>query len=252
MLHLNASGIEKWSTVVYFLARFPNVARLFAAENDLESVEAQCPVTGTKTQEAASCLRFLSLNNCRISEWTSIENLASLPRLEELRLMHIPLFHEHSDEERYHLVVGRLRAIKSLNGSHITAFQREESERFFIRYYLNAANKPVVYAELVGIHGQLEPLAKVDMTPRRHATVVLECRETNYRVNLKIRLSKTVSDLMKHAEQVTGIPLPRMRLFYFDANVPGFGPTELRFPNQLLQTLHIEDGDEFYVQVVRV
>lgn len=112
VLHLNASGIQQWSTIIHFLRRFPNLVRLFVAENELDRVEEVCAITGTRTQDAASCLRFLSLNNCRIREWNSIENLANLPRLEDLRVMHIPLFHAYSDEERFHLVVGRLRSIK--------------------------------------------------------------------------------------------------------------------------------------------
>lgn len=40
-----------------------------------------------------------------------------------------------------------------------------------------------------------------------------------------------------------------MRLFFDDKDVPGCGPTELRFPNQPLRSLHIDDGDQFFVQV---
>lgn len=40
-----------------------------------------------------------------------------------------------------------------------------------------------------------------------------------------------------------------MRLFYIDCTVSGCGPTELRFPNQQLQLLHVDDGDEFFIQV---
>uniref|UniRef100_A0A914C5B1 Tubulin-specific chaperone cofactor E-like protein n=1 Tax=Acrobeloides nanus TaxID=290746 RepID=A0A914C5B1_9BILA len=248
ILHLNAAGIQKWSTFLYFLRRFPNLVRLFAAENELETIEEKCPATGVQNHEVASCLRFLSLNNCQISDWRSIENLAHFTSLEELRVMHVPLFNEYSEEERYHLIVGRLRSIKLLNGSSISNFQREESERFFIRYYLNHTEKPRAYPELVGVHGQLEQLVKVDLTPRKHADVILECKETNYRVKIRIKLNKTVLELMKFAEQATGISLPRMRLLYFDPSLSEFGPTELRFPNQVLRTLHIEDGDEFYVQ----
>lgn len=45
------------------------------------------------------------------------------------------------------------------------------------------------------------------------------------------------------------IPVLRMRLFYIDCAVTSYGPTELRFPNQQLQLLHVDDGDEFFIQV---
>lgn len=56
-------------------------------------------------------------------------------QLEEVRVRNIPLFGEYTEEERHHLIIGRLRTLSSLNGSTITPLQREESERFFIRYY---------------------------------------------------------------------------------------------------------------------
>jgi hypothetical protein len=135
-----------------------------------------------------------------------------------------------------------------LNGSNISAFQREESERFFIRFYQTADKKPLIYENLVEKHGNLEQLVKVDLTPRRVAKVMMRCEETNYLAPAKIRLNCTVLGLMKYAAKLTGIPSTHMRLFYFDGTVSGCGPMELRFPNQILSSLHIEDGDEFFIQ----
>lgn len=107
-------------------------------------------------------------------------------------------------------------------------------------------DKPLIYTDLVAKHGNLEQLVKVDLTPRRYAKVTLYCEETNYSSTARIRLSEPVMKLMKYAEKLTGIPTKRMRIFYCDVT---FGPEELRFPNQILQTLHIEDGDKFFIQV---
>jgi hypothetical protein len=51
------------------------------------------------------------------------------------------------------------------------ARQREDSERFFIRYYANAEKKPLIYDQLVAEHGILEQLVKVDLTPKKYAKV---------------------------------------------------------------------------------
>lgn len=52
---------------------------------------------------------------------------------------------------------------------------------------------------------------------------------------------------MHMLEKLTRIPVRRMRLFYVNSINPF--PNELRFPSQMLQTLHIEDGDKICVQV---
>ncbi|CAK5019110.1 unnamed protein product [Meloidogyne enterolobii] len=39
-----------------------------------------------------------------------------------------------------------------------------------------------------------------------------------------------------------------MRIFYVDKQISALGPEELRFPNQELKLLHIEDDDEFFIQ----
>jgi hypothetical protein len=170
-------------------------------------------------------------------------------------------------------VVGRLPNIQLLNGSYISDFQREESERFFIRYYqcAAAADKPQIYEKLVLKHGELEQLVKVDLTPKEFARVQIHCEETGYSSWARIKLRTSVQSLMRYIEQKTNIPLKKMRLFYYDANVYGLGPTELRFPKQvfliffiinqnihieflikILQTLHIEDGDKFLILVCAI
>ena len=103
--------------------------------------------------------------------------------------------------------------------------QREESERFFIRYYADAEKKPLIYEQLVAEHGLLEQLVKVDLTPKRHAKVALVCEETEWmRMRIRqvllhmmnafnvvmfsrLRLTGTVQELMKFAERITKIPL---------------------------------------------
>ncbi|VDO51041.1 unnamed protein product [Onchocerca flexuosa] len=52
---------------------------------------------------------------------------------------------------------------------------------------------------------------------------------------------------MHMLEKLTKIPVKRMRLFYI--NSFNLFPNELRFPSQMLQALHIEDGDRICVQV---
>uniref|UniRef100_A0A915D4I3 Ubiquitin-like domain-containing protein n=1 Tax=Ditylenchus dipsaci TaxID=166011 RepID=A0A915D4I3_9BILA len=243
---------SRLATLWRVLSLFPNTENLYLVGNELECVDRDCLVNGTSgtvvTRQVTQAIKFLSMSECGLNSWESIENLQYVGKLEELRVRNIPLLDDYTEEERYHLIVGRLKTLTQLNGSVITPFQREESERFFIRYYQCAEEKPAIFDELVKEHGNLEALVKVDLTPRKFAKVMMRCEETNYLAPAKIRLSATVIGLMKYAAKITEIPVSRMRLFYFDGNLSGHGPTELRFPNQMLSSLHIEDGDEFYIQ----
>lgn len=250
-LQLNACEFQEWNAVLNVVRSFPALQRLYLSENKISNVDSHCKITGISTSDIASNVKFLSLHNCLIENWTAIENLDLMPNLEELKILNNPLFETIPDEEKYHLVIGRLPKLKMLNGSRINATQREDSERFFIRFYQGCEEKPAIWNRLVSIHGNLEQLVKVDLTPRKFALVVLRCEEKDLCVRLKVRLNKTVMDLMKFASKLTEISIPLMRIFYHDIHVDSCGPTELRFPGQALQHLRIEDGDEFFVQVSR-
>ena len=154
------------------------IFRLFITHNPIKMVDRECQqhILGClKTEKVMQNVRFLGLSNSILKTWEAIENLESVCKLEELRCINIPLLDEYTEDERRHLyawrsinpnsiwnrIVARLPNLKSLNGSEISPFQREESERFFIRYYKCDEKRPLIYDELVAKHGVLEPLAKV-------------------------------------------------------------------------------------------
>lgn len=70
-----------------------------------------------------------------IEDWESIESFADIETLRSMKLQHLPLLNAYTDEEKYHLVIGRLPFLEELNGSVITEEHRITSERFFIRFY---------------------------------------------------------------------------------------------------------------------
>ncbi|VDO80841.1 unnamed protein product, partial [Onchocerca flexuosa] len=123
-------------------------------------------------------VRRLSLNKCLIDNWSSIEHLADINTLQDLRIIAIPLWKEYTNDEHFHLIVGRIPQLKILNGSVISAEQREQSERFLIRYYDVREIKPKIFTRLVKRHGHVEQLCKVDMTPKKYAVIVVICEET--------------------------------------------------------------------------
>ena len=90
----------------------------------------------------------------------------------ELRLQNCPLLEDYTAFEKRMLLIARLPNIQILNGGDkIPANEREDAERAFIRFYLDAENKPQRYYELVEVHGKLNPLVNVNLTPESHVRV---------------------------------------------------------------------------------
>ncbi|GMT36854.1 hypothetical protein PFISCL1PPCAC_28151, partial [Pristionchus fissidentatus] len=246
LIHLNRCGISRWSDALQMLSYFPKRETVFLCENPIKEIlhgkqEIEPPYTS---------IRMINLSKTGISDWSSIENIENWPRLVDLRINNIPLLDDYSDEEKLHLVVGRLDKLELLNGSSITREQRESSERFFIRYYEEKQQRPKKYDALLAKHGALEKLVKVDLSPKTHVTVRIKCEETEFDKEMSLKVTDTVGQLMRHLEDEIGVAYERMRLFYYQRDCDadsGYGISELRFPKQLLHNLHIEDGASFSI-----
>ena len=66
------------------------------------------------------------------------------------------------------MLVARLPNVKVLNGGDmISKTEREDSERAFIRYFLDTPEqaRPERWQELVEVHGILDPLVNIDLSP---------------------------------------------------------------------------------------
>ena len=85
-------------------------------------------------------LRYVDLSYNAIASWSFIDDLPQVfPGLEELRLSHNPIYSSNgsskqneSIEEGYMLTLARLKSLKSLNFSKITAADRNNAEMFYL------------------------------------------------------------------------------------------------------------------------
>ncbi|XP_078451793.1 tubulin-specific chaperone cofactor E-like protein isoform X3 [Lampetra fluviatilis] len=160
--------------------------------------------------QAFTNLKHLNLHNWGLSDWSDVEKLNHFPSLEELRLLGIPLLAEYNDEQRRKLTVARL-------------------------------------AELQERHGQLEPLAEVDLTPQDVAQVQVHfdgcCRA------LAIRLDQTVAQLKRELREAleSREGTCRIRIFHVAENMGAHIVEEMRFPRRNVHTYGVRDGDEIHV-----
>uniref|UniRef100_A0A0N5CGZ1 Tubulin-specific chaperone cofactor E-like protein n=1 Tax=Strongyloides papillosus TaxID=174720 RepID=A0A0N5CGZ1_STREA len=250
IFHLNYCHIKTWSTVLKIMCHFQNVKSFYLSGNDFETINLECNESGLRTEDVLKSLHSFCCTNGKINAWKSIDNLSILPSLANLKFTHHPVLKRHTLTERNFLLIPRITSLTSLNGSTLDSDLRITAERFLIRYYKNkpVEERPEVYFKLIKKHGKLNDLALVDLSPKITANVTLMCEENEYNAKIHINLNRTVHSLMRYSEKVTGISINKMRIFHFNVAVQELGPSELRFPNQQLKLLKIEDGDKFIVQ----
>ncbi|EGT30078.1 CBN-COEL-1 protein [Caenorhabditis brenneri] len=240
-IHLNRCGFQKWSSVMNVVKRFPNVCSVFVCENPLKDV-IHC-----KQFDQLPYWKFLNLAKTAIDSWSSLDDLSKMTTITDLRIPNIPLLDPFTNEERSHLIIGRIHHLLVLNGSKISNEQREQSERFFIRYYQEQKEKPSQYKTLIAKHGNLEKLVNIDLTPKNEAIVKLVCEEKDVSKEITISLEPTILEFMKFLEQKCGVKYTRMKLFLFrnDGRCEDFSSSSYNMP---LHYFKIEDGDMFMVQ----
>ncbi|XP_034938738.1 tubulin-specific chaperone cofactor E-like protein [Chelonus insularis] len=229
--------------------------RIFGEEKKYNGSESECENTGNKISsphDPFRMLRFLNVNGTLLSTWDEVERLARFPALKSLRMQGCPLFEsprEYTEHERRQLLIARLPNVETLNGGGVISSQeREDAERAFIRYYMDKpeADRPERYAELVGIHGKLDPLVNVDLTPEKRVKV-----KFTYGDLVEVRcvdVYRTVFELKTKLESMVKIPANRMRLFYVDQVMKAqYGPEEMLYPNKQLYRYNIRNGDEIII-----
>lgn len=102
--------------------------------------------------------------------------MAKFPALRNLRVQNWPLWDkcDATEHERRQLLIARLPYVHTLNGGGvINSEEREDAERAFIRYYMDRpeSDRPERFAELIAVHGKLDPLVSIDLRPEKRVKV---------------------------------------------------------------------------------
>ncbi|ETE64782.1 Tubulin-specific chaperone cofactor E-like protein, partial [Ophiophagus hannah] len=286
LLHITDNNLKDWTEIRKLGIMFPSLDTLVLANNSLSTIED----SEDSLARLFPNLRSISLHKSAfpffkagLHSWEDVDKLNSFPKLEEVRLLGIPLLQPYTNEERRKLVIARLPSITKLNGSVIMDGEREDSERFFIRYYMDfpqeeapfrakhsspfSEHSASVKAGFVRDAGRnrgrfirppplppkilqtdrgsaLEKLAVVDLTPQSSAKVEVHFKDQVKEMN--IRLDQTVAELKKELKTVVQLPISSMLVTYFDNEDP-FGPEELKYNSRALHSYGIRDGDKIYV-----
>nr|XP_046265722.1 tubulin-specific chaperone cofactor E-like protein isoform X1 [Scatophagus argus] len=243
LLQIADNQLHEWAEVRKFGMMYPSLSTLVLANNSLDSVGD----TQETLQRLFPNLRSINLNNSGLSKWEDIERLNFLPKLEEVKAKGIPLLQPYTTHERRSLVLAQLPSVVVLNGGAVSHGEREDAERFFIRYYQDWPEQelPQRYHILVSKYGHLAPLAEVDLSPR---STLVDVRWGERVESVSLRLEQTVGDLKKQLKALLQLPTNGIRLFYINREMCSvFGPEELKCGCRALHSYSIRDGDEILV-----
>jgi hypothetical protein len=148
------------------------------------------------------CLRTLSLSDTLLNDWADIYALHVLRGLQDLRVMNLPLFaHMPVQLDARMGVIARLAGIRHLNGSQISAFERVDAERWFLKQPWALAH-PERRNELAELHG--EPV---------QAPAVRPLQSSAYRVSFCCPAKPSVERTVKGSVTVAQIKSVALRLF---------------------------------------
>ncbi|XP_055843486.1 tubulin-specific chaperone cofactor E-like protein [Episyrphus balteatus] len=261
-LHFTGNPVEDWREICRLGRVFPNLETLVLAECPLRSIEPISPTDSVKVvaddmnnrespHKYFSNLAILNLSSTKINTWEDIDRLAKFPSLRNLRVQNWPLWEkcEATEHERRQLLIARLPFLQTLNGGGtITADEREDAERAFIRYYMEhpESDIPLRYNELIAKHGKLDRLVNVDLKPEKRVKVNFTFG--NYSETRLVDVYRSVVDLKSRLEKIVKLPAKDMRLFYIDQDLKELqGPEEMKFPNKQLYSYNIRSGDEILI-----
>lgn len=101
------------------------------------------------------------------------------------------------------------------------------------------------YYELEKNYGKLAPLAKVSLKPQTVFSVKILINDKCE--NLEVDANQSVRDLKKVLQNLVGLPVSRFSLYYLDKQI-NLGPEKLRYPDRMLYTYNLTDGDEFIIE----
>ncbi|XP_058173878.1 tubulin-specific chaperone cofactor E-like protein [Anopheles ziemanni] len=254
-LHLTGNYISEWAEICRIGRVFPQLESLVLADCPLRSLkpsDAEDKENAEESHKYFRNLKLLNLSNAKIDSWEDIDRLAEFPSLSNVRLQYWPLWartDSTTEHERRQLLIARLPNISILNGGDtIGAVEREDSERSFIRHYLDKpdAERPRRYYELVEVHGKLDPLVNIDLRPERKVKVRFTFEDQS--IERTVDVNRTVSDLKSRLERIFDVPAARMRLYYVDQDLRDLGLEEMKYPHKVLYSYNIRSGDEIIIE----
>jgi hypothetical protein len=242
------NNVTDWCEVCKLGKCFPNLKSLFLSQNNLLNFDPDVFSNSTCFEQ----LETLIINELKLCEWSVLDKLREFPQLKHVRLQNVPFLNGLNNEEKFYLLVAHLHdSIVSLNGSEILKEDRDKYERKYIRYFMDAPNKPQRYFELENKHGKLDKLADVSLEIDRRVQVKIKFGDKHFYDKVDVRQS--VSEFKKKLEKFVGQPSNKFKLYLIDVEALQLklysSTEELKASNRKLFSFNVRDGDEFEIDL---
>ena len=133
LLNLEENQISDFSECLKTVKEyFPSLTKLILSRNPVDNFIIEENSVGPQDFVSISSV---SLNNTKIKNWETIDLLNEIfPELKEIRLSNIELFKDVSPLHQRYFIISRFYHLNRLNGSEISAKDREDAEKYYLAY----------------------------------------------------------------------------------------------------------------------
>ncbi|XP_005099742.1 uncharacterized protein LOC101852479 [Aplysia californica] len=197
-------------------------------------------------------LETLCLSNAGVSHWRHLHALGLFPKLTNVRMLENPLYSSVHPEDRRKLYISSLPNVKVLNGSEVTHMEREKAESHYLRYFMDADDKPEFYHTLVQKHGPPVKLVDIDLGAGYQEWASLTFVHNGVaKFTKKLHLTEPVVKLRTLISKQLGLP-KRSFMMYHNPCGPSHPEyerelTELRCESLPMSRFDFAEGDEIHV-----
>jgi len=131
VLNLSDNSVSSWREV-WRLSQLPKLEQLLLEGNALTDVR-YWPSDDAAGAVPFRALKFLSLASNAIASWDVVDRLRHFPSLDSLRFQRNPVTESAGPTEMRMVVIARLPALRTLNGSEVRPRERSDAEKTYLR-----------------------------------------------------------------------------------------------------------------------
>ena len=254
LLNLEDNKISDWASVSNQCSNLENLEKLILNEN---------PIGHIVYQGGFRKLTALSVENCNLCEWTSVDELGKFPsQIKEVRIARNPALGQGSSLTLLRFnVIARIGSLQMLSGSAVRVQERIEAERFFLRSNVDVPgiDASVRWQELVQKHGppseisckvvnEKDNLAEQTLNSNT-VTILLRSlakASAGKELKKKLVLNMSVADLKNMCSKLFGLKNTHIKLSFRDPNsiMPEFFEDNLKSIGYYI----LSDNGEIWVE----
>lgn len=224
LLNLEDNNIADWASVSTQCKHLNHLEKLILNEN---------PIGAIVYEGGFPKLNAISIENCGISAWSSVEELEKFPgQIKELRIARNNALGADMrlSIQRFN-IIARIGALTMLSGSAVRPQERLEAERYFMRSMMDVPglDSSPRWLELLAKHGPPSEIFSRVVTDKdtlegqtlnsNTATMVIRCLATagmGKEVKKKLILNMTVADLKNMCCRLFGVKNNEIKLSFHD------------------------------------